>query len=215
MKGLLKKDWLVLKATWIQLALIFTVITGLLVFFDLSVGIVSFVTIYFAMQGVTTVINDKMSGWNAYQITFPLSRANEIREKYLFSFILAAAGFALGALISFAIDPNMAWEQFAISSMIGWILTLSAISVGIPLLAMRPRSAFSLGIFGAFIPGSVCVAAWQMILSESMKTINPLTASAAEMLRLDILYWCLAAMAVFTILSVWLAPGIMSRRDQK
>lgn len=215
MKGLLKKDWLVLKATWIQLALIFAVIAGLLVFFELSVGIVSFVTIYFAMQGVTTVINDKMSGWNTYQMTFPLSRMNGIREKYLFSYILALLGFALGALISFALDPNMAWEQFAISSIIGWILTLSAIGAGIPLLIMLPRSGFSLGIFGAFIPGSVCIAAWQMILSESIKTINAMPANTAQMLRMDILYWCLAAMAGFAILSAWLAPVFISRHDQK
>lgn len=219
MKGLFKKDWIVMSQTWILMLVIMVLIIGGMFYFDAGIGTVSFLTIYLMMQGVTMVIPEKLSGWNLYQTTLPISRANAIREKYWFSLILSVTGFAAGLAIVWLFVSGMTDDDLLITSLIGWILALSSLAFGLPMLIGLPKNGFIIGIVGGFVPGSVCIALWTQMLSGmavSAEMINgqPGAVSFVPDLHIDFLWGCLAAFMALTILSLLVMPVLLSRRDQ-
>ena len=227
MKGLLKKDFLTLYKTWPALLLVFAAVTLMLVYFGAESGILSFVTIYFVMQGVSSLITDKMGGWYSYQTTLPVSRANALREKYILSLLCGLAGFVLGFAITMLITGGLDQESLEISMLIGIVLSLSAAAFGIPMLAVLPKNSFIISIFGSLLPGAIVVGIWSQKISEASAAMAEsamavtesgameVAGAAAEFsMYLEILWWGLAIMAILFVLSYIIAPVLVAKTDQ-
>ena len=103
MKGLLIKDFLLLRSYGKSLLLMFL----LFLIIGATSGpafIVGIVMIESVMLAVSTFSYDDMAKWNSYMLAMPVSRKTAVREKYALAFLLIgivlsiAAGIAAGAL---------------------------------------------------------------------------------------------------------------------
>ena len=105
MKGLLIKDFLLLRSYGKSLLLMFL----LFLIIGATSGpafIVGIVMIESVMLAVSTFSYDDMAKWNSYMLAMPVSRKTAVREKYALAFLLSligivlsiAAGIAAGAL---------------------------------------------------------------------------------------------------------------------
>ncbi len=215
MKGLLKKDTLMVLKSWPVMVVILAIMLGIMVFMDVPTGILSFVSIYFMMQGVTSIVTDRMCGWNLYQTTFPISRRMAVVEKYVYSLILCAIGFVVGYLLTVICFPGVEEEDLLVSGLLGGILSLSALSTGIPLLIMLPKNVFIVAIFGAFIPGALCIVHWSRALSEMSAQVAASQGQIVFSMRTDVLWVELGIMAVLSLISIAACPTLLSKMDQR
>lgn len=214
MKGLLKKDFLLAFKSWPVMLGILVIATAIMAYLNATVGLLSFIAIFFLMQGVASIITDRTSGWNLYQTTFPISRSRAITEKYLFSLICGLAGFGLGFLICLCFGSAQE-EALLVSSLLGGILGLSAMSVGIPLLLALPKNAFPAAIFAGFIPGAFCVVLWNQELTRQSALVQASQGAIAFNMRTDLLWIQLACMAGLCLVSWIVTPMVLSRKDQR
>ncbi len=215
MKGLFKKDTLMVLKSWPIMVVILSVMLAIMVFMDVPTGILSFVSIYFMMQGVTSIITDRMCGWNLYQTTFPISRSMAIVEKYVFSLVVCAIGFVLGYALTMIFFPGIRQEDLLVSGLLGGILSLSALGAGIPLLILLPKNTFIVSIFGAFIPGALCIVYWSHVLSEMSAQVAASQGQIVFSMRTDVLWAELGVMALLSMISLVAAPYCLSKMDQR
>lgn len=88
MRGLLRKDWKLVKnqkqffLTMGAIALFF------LVLYDNPYFLVGYMTIVFSTFSVNTIAYDEADNGNAYLFTLPISRKIYVREKYFFGILL-------------------------------------------------------------------------------------------------------------------------------
>lgn len=100
MKGLLIKDFRLMKNMGNSLAIILLVMAGMS-FYNSDM---SFIVVYMAIIGNTftssTISYDEFENGNAFLFSLPVSRKDYAMEKYLFSLLLCTGGWLLGSLFS-------------------------------------------------------------------------------------------------------------------
>lgn len=100
MRGLIEKD-LRLTLTRKQTILIFAVMA---VFMSMSIEgtfIIGYLTMLAAIIAVGTISYDEFDNGFAFLMTLPFDRKTYVREKYLFSLMMAAAAWLIGTLLYF------------------------------------------------------------------------------------------------------------------
>lgn len=99
MRGLLLKDFFLVRSVLGILLLVLLVVgSGMSVLTSTWVlTVVS--TVMFGMIGVTTIGQDKASGWNRVAGVLPVSPRAVVDSKYTLYLLLSGAGFALGGVI--------------------------------------------------------------------------------------------------------------------
>lgn len=216
MKGLYKKDFLLLWQTkWVLLIIGLLISAGLLYFKQAS-GLISFFAIFLCMQGVTGVLQDRISGWNLFQTTFPIARSSAIREKYNYSLLLAAAGFGIGFLLALLFGKNGIDESMQINMGICAILVFSVIAISVPLGILLPKSQYFLVMLAGFTLPALLIALW----AKGVKTILPAAADLAAGavpvidMNLSTLGWMAGGCALLFVFSWMLAPKLLVKRDQ-
>ena len=94
MKGLLYKDWLMLKKYCRVYLLVLIVFLVISVSAEESIFFSVYLMVLSSVLGVTLVSYDEKSGWERYCDTLPCPRELRVNEKYVFSLILMGAVFA-------------------------------------------------------------------------------------------------------------------------
>ena len=94
MKGLLYKDWLMLKKYCRVYLLVLIVFLVVSVSAEESIFFSVYLMVLSSVLGVTLVSYDEKSGWERYCDTLPCPRELRVNEKYVFSLILMGAVFA-------------------------------------------------------------------------------------------------------------------------
>ena len=129
MLGLIKKDFLLIKANLKSMIIIF-VIYIMLAFqgtFDATfiiplIGIILF---------LSTFSYDDFNNWNSYAVTLPNGRKNVVRAKYIastiFMIILAVVAFSIGIGISYIKTNSINLDEI-ISSLMGTMLSIVIIN---------------------------------------------------------------------------------------
>lgn len=102
MLGLMKKDFLLIKANIKSMIIIFIVF--LIFAFQGTFDIAFIVPIIGIMLFISTFSYDDFNNWNSYAVTLPDGRKNVVRAKYLASIILAVALGILCLVISMTIS---------------------------------------------------------------------------------------------------------------
>ena len=102
MVGLMKKDFLLIKANIKSMIIIFIVF--FIFAFQGTFDIVFIVPIIGIMLFISTFSYDDFNNWNSYAVTLPDGRKNVVRAKYVASIILAVALGTLCLAISMAIS---------------------------------------------------------------------------------------------------------------
>lgn len=102
MVGLMKKDFLLIKANIKSMIIIFIVF--FIFAFQGTFDIAFIVPIIGIMLFISTFSYDDFNNWNSYAVTLPNGRKNVVRAKYVASIILAVALGTLCLVISMAIS---------------------------------------------------------------------------------------------------------------
>ncbi len=128
MLGLIKKDFLILKANSKSMAIIFMIY--LMLAFQGEFDITFIVPLIGIMLFISTFSYDDFNNWNSYAVTLPNGRKNVVRAKYVASIILTIilgiVSLVIGVGIGYAKTNSINLEEI-ISSLMG--TTLSSVII--------------------------------------------------------------------------------------
>lgn len=122
MLGLIKKDFLLIKANLKSMVIIF--IVYLILAFQGTFDVTFIVPLIVIMLFVSTFTYDDFNNWNSYAVTLPNGRKNVVRAKYIASIILTVV-LGIGALaigISYTKTNSINLDEI-ISSLMGTMLS--------------------------------------------------------------------------------------------
>lgn len=124
MIGLIKKDFLLIKANLKQMIIIFVIY--LLLTFQGTFDVTFVVPLIGIMLFITTFSYDDFNNWNPYSITLPKGRKNIVRAKYISSIILTIILSILSLTLAVAISytkTNSINIEAILSSLMGTLLS--------------------------------------------------------------------------------------------
>jgi len=124
MLGLIKKDFLLIKANSKSMVIIF--IVYLMLAFQGIFDVTFIVPLIGVMLFISTFSYDDFNNWNSYAVTLPNGRKNVVRAKYIASIILTAilgvAALTIGVGISYIKTNSINLDEI-MSSLMGTILS--------------------------------------------------------------------------------------------
>lgn len=124
MLGLIKKDFLLIKANLKSMIIIFVIY--IILAFQGTFDVTFIIPLIGIMLFISTFSYDDFNNWNSYAVTLPDGRKNVVRAKYIASIILTAVlgivALAIGVGIGYAKTNNINIEEI-ISSLMGTILS--------------------------------------------------------------------------------------------
>lgn len=135
MKGLLLKDFYIIREGFFILILVFIAVGGGLAFLISPWVLIIIAATTLSMQATTTIHNDKATQWNKVSVTLPVSRSQIVKSKYLEYLLLCIIGIVLGAIVSTV--ASLFRQSFDINNLfvysgIAILVSLLSGSVGIP-----------------------------------------------------------------------------------
>lgn len=215
MMGLLKKDFLIIcKSIWIIL-IVPLIVISLMYYFNMQEGIISFFAIFMTMQGISTILADRISGWNLMATTFAISRKKAVSEKYIISIILFILGFLIGLIFLLYFSGDLSSEVRWINILIAAIFCFSIIAVAIPAATLLPESQFFIAIGSSFIIPACCIAKWSSSITAQQIIKNGIPAGVEMNYQMLMLSGMAVCCFILCILSLILAPTILSKMDQR
>ena len=124
MLGLIKKDFLLIKANLKSMAIIF--IVYLILAFQGTFDVTFIIPLIGIMLFISTFSYDDFNNWNSYAVTLPEKKKNVVRAKYIASIILtiilAAVALVIGIGISYTKTNSINLNEI-ISSLMGTMLS--------------------------------------------------------------------------------------------
>ena len=124
MLGLIKKDFLLIKANLKSMAMIF--IVYLILAFQGTFDVIFIIPLIGIMLFISTFSYDDFNNWNSYAVTLPNGRKNVVRAKYIASIILtiilAIVSLTIGIGISYTKTNSINLDEI-ISSLMGTMLS--------------------------------------------------------------------------------------------
>lgn len=174
MKGLLIKDFLLLKKTgriFLMLMVLYLVMT---VFMDTDLG--PMMVFICGMLSISTFAYDEQAKWDGFALTMPVSKRDLVLAKYVLAIILCFAGAVAGAILSIAgsLDaPFVDMKGILAASGIALCASYLFNSLALPLLYK----------FGAEKSRLILLACYALPLIGASLVMNELEKSAATLLR--------------------------------
>ena len=124
MLGLIKKDFLLIKANLKSMIIIFVIYIMLI--FQGTLDATFIIPLIGIILFLSTFSYDDFNNWNSYAVTLPNGRKNVVRAKYIastiFMIILAVAAFSIGIGISYIKTNSINLDEI-ISSLMGTMLS--------------------------------------------------------------------------------------------
>lgn len=207
MKGLLLKDFYVIKDTLIiQLVILFVICGAMSFVIDTSVLIVMS-TVIFSLLSSTVIISDKTSKWDMFATTIPLSNKKVIRSKYILGVLLIVVGLILGLILvvsTTAILGDFDIESIFENTLIGVALSLSSSSVSIPLSILFDDKKQVLAIiFSVVIP--VIIFAFAIFVASKFSDLQG---------NMNSLLYTIFGIGLIMFITSWaIAPRLLNNRD--
>lgn len=104
MKGLLLKDYYLIKSALYIILTVFVVIGVAMSFLTSTWVLTVIATVLLGMISVTTITMDKASGWRKFSCVLPVSKKTVIDSKYILYLLLSGIGFLLGIILSITVS---------------------------------------------------------------------------------------------------------------
>ena len=124
MLGLIKKDFLLIKANLKSMIIIFVIY--IMLAFQGTFDVTFIIPLIGIMLFISTFSYDDFNNWNSYAVTLPNGRKNVVRAKYIASIILtiilAAVALAIGIGISYTKTNSINLDEI-MSSLMGTMLS--------------------------------------------------------------------------------------------
>lgn len=169
MKGLLLKDFYVIRESLLMLILTFIAVgAGLAILISPWVLIIIAATTL-SLQAVTTIQNDKSTQWNRFSATLPISRTQVVRSKYLSYILLCITGILLGIIVS--IVASIFKQEFDVYNMFSYsclaiIVSLLPGGISIPCAFLFDEEKSILGLILSYIVTSCVLVALVILLKQ-------------------------------------------------
>ena len=171
MKGLLLKDFYVIRSGLLILLLTFVFVGAGMSFVISPWVLVVIFTVTLSFQSAVTVQTDKSSQWDRFSVTLPVSRKQTIASKYIMYLLLSLAGLATGTVISvvcawfqqgFDADSLLQYSSLAI------IVSLLPGSISIPCSFLLDEEKSMVGMILAYMITSGIIVAVILVFSKYM-----------------------------------------------
>ena len=124
MLGLIKKDFLLIKANLKSMIIIFVIY--IMLAFQGTLDVTFIIPLIRIILFLSTFSYDDFNNWNSYAVTLPNGRKNVVRAKYIASIILmiilAVVAFSIGIGISYIKTNSINLDEI-ISSLMGTMLS--------------------------------------------------------------------------------------------
>ncbi len=201
MKGLLIKDFLLLKKTgriFLMLMVLYLVMT---VFMDTDLG--PMMVFICGMLSISTFAYDEQAKWDGFALTMPVSKRDLVLAKYVLAIILCFTGAAAGAILSIAgsLDaPFVDMKGILAASGIALCASYLFNSLALPLLYK----------FGAEKSRLILLACYALPLIGASLVMNELEKSAATLLRFQSLLDLGALLLPFITIGALLTSYLVS-----
>lgn len=170
MKGLLIKDFLLLRAyaKSLLLVLVLFLIVGTT---SGTAFVVGMVMIQCVMLAVSTFSYDDMANWNTYMLSMPVSRKTAIREKYMLALLLSLAGVVLSlaaGLASGALRGNVDLKE--VLATVGGCMVMAClyVSLMIPLTCRFGAEKMRFLLIAVFFALFFLLIGGYMLLKQSV-----------------------------------------------
>ena len=155
MKGLLIKDWKLLKNQR-SLFLIFTVFVLFFLYTDglSSLMTVGYATLFGSISVISTISYDEYDNGDPFLFTLPFSRRDYVREKYLFALLASVIGWLFSTVLAAAREhiryPESDISEFFFSALLVLAAFGVLLSVTLPLQLKFGGTKGTAAIFVAF-----------------------------------------------------------------
>jgi len=202
-KGLIIKDFLLLKKTGRIYLLMMVLYLVMTVFMDTDLG--PLMVFLCGMLSISTFAYDEQAKWDAYALTMPISKRDLVRAKYIMAIILCLIGAVAGSILSIAgnLDtPIIDWKGILAASGIALCASYIFNSLALPLLYK----------FGAEKSRVILLACYAVPLIGASLLMNELEKSPATLLRIQSVLNLSAILLPFVTAAILLASYLISLR---
>lgn len=209
MKGLIIKDFLVLKKTGRVFLMLMGLYLIMTIFMNTDMG--PLMVFICGMLSISTFAYDEQAKWDAYALTMPISKRDLVRSKYVLAIILCFIGAVAGVILSVASNldaPLIDWGGILIASGIALCASYVFNSLALPLLYK----------FGAEKSRVILLACYAVPLIGASLVMNELEKSSGALIRLQSLLNLGAILLPFVtvavlFLSYFISLRIYSKKD--
>ncbi len=203
MKGLIIKDFLVLKKTGRVFLLLLGLYLIMTIFMNTDMG--PLMVFICGMLSISTFAYDEQAKWDAYALTMPVSKRDLVRAKYVLAIILCFIGALAGVVLSVASNldaPFIDWNGILIASGIALCASYIFNSLALPLLYK----------FGAEKSRVILLACYAVPLIGASLVMKELEKSSGSLLRLQSLLNLGAILLPFVTIALLLVSYLISLR---
>lgn len=169
MKGLLLKDFYIMRDSSLIMVLTMVIVGVVLAVLSSPWLLLTVVTTSLSMAAATTISNDKITQWDKFSATFPVSRKQIISSKYYMYVLLGILGIVLGAIIS--ISVSVLNHSFDVNSLLMYsclaiIISLLPGSVNIPLSYLLDAEKSIVGLILSYMVAAGAFTGLRFLLSR-------------------------------------------------
>lgn len=197
MKGLLLKDFYVIRSGLLILLLTFAFIgTGMAFVISPWVLVVIF-TVTLSFQSAVTIQTDKSSQWNKFSVTLPVPRKQIVSSKYAMYFLLSLAGLVIGAAISTVcalVQNNFDAEALLMYSSLAAIVSMLPGSISIPCSFWLDEEKSMVGTILSYMVTSGIIVITVLILNQYINLQDHISLAIGVLAAVSIILygisWC-------------------------
>ena len=207
MKGLLLKDFYIMRDSSLIMVLTMLIVGVALAVLSSPWLLIVVATTSLSMAAVTTISNDKITQWDKFSATLPVSRTQIISSKYYMYALLGIIGIVLGTIVSIPVSVLM--HSFDVSSLLMYsflsiIISFLPGSVNIPFSYLLEVENSIVGLILSYVVTAGAFAGLRFLLSNFMDIEE----------NILFIYGIVAAFSIIAYLFSWLMfPKRISRKD--
>lgn len=216
MKGLLIKDFKLIKGQKNFFLMIIVVAIGMAAFYDDVTFVISFLTFVISLFTLSTISYDEFDNGNAFLFTLPISRTGYAIEKYCFGLLLGCGSWLLVTVL--AVIVSIVKETAAISDIVmptvmilPIVLILQAIMIPFQLKFGGEKGRIAIiGAMGfLFVVGIAVVKVAEMLGINIQNIINNLPTVSMGMLVAMVIIVTI----VLLLVSMKISMSIMNKKE--
>ncbi len=136
MKGLLLKDFYIVKDSLLALLLVYIAVSACMSFLVSPWVFIIIAAVMLSMMSASTITSDKTSQWDKFAVTLPVREEQVVSSKYIMYALLCLTGMVIGVILSSCIALFKSefhfWEMLPYI-LVGLMVCLVSGSVSIPL----------------------------------------------------------------------------------
>jgi ABC-type transport system involved in multi-copper enzyme maturation permease subunit len=216
MKGLMIKDFKILKRQRKSLLIIFAVFIALANVKSNMVALISYLAFIGVFFAIGSVSYDEYDNGNPFLFSLPITRKGYVLEKYGFALIIGGGSWLFATMVTMLFETmrnNVSVEEGIVTALLALTIALAMISVTFPLqfaFGSEKRQIALFIVIAIVMVIGVAVSKIALVFNvDILENINNLPTVSMEFIVVVALMISLVMLAV----SCWISMGIMCRKE--